>query len=255
MIKGNIFIGTHKDVEIPRRAKEFSVIKMGNNSHNLLIEGYTDDTLKNISFKNPNYSELTAEYWISKNVHSDILGFQHYRRYFVDAFNRILDENSITKILKDYDAILPSPRIFMRETVENYYEIHHRVCDLKTTREVVLDLHPEYIKDFDYAMSCHRSFQYNMIIAKKSVYNDYHDWLFSILFELEKRIDIRDLDQYQSRIFGFISERLLAVWMLHNNVNYTTRFVKNIEQSYFQNEKEKYLNMVKEIFTKSRIHS
>ena len=48
---------------------------------------------------------------------------------------------------------------------------------------------------------------------KKELFNDYCTWLFDILFELEKRLDISEYSANDSRVFGFVSERLLDVWL------------------------------------------
>ena len=48
---------------------------------------------------------------------------------------------------------------------------------------------------------------------EKVLFDEYCSWLFSILFELEKRIDITNYNQYEARVFGFISERLFNVWL------------------------------------------
>ena len=58
----------------------------------------------------------------------------------------------------------------------------------------------------------------NMLICRKEVFDAYSSWLFDILFELEKRIDISGYNQYQSRIFGFISERIMRVWFIKNKM-------------------------------------
>ena len=52
-----------------------------------------------------------------------------------------------------------------------------------------------------------------MFIIKYKLFDEYCNWLFSILFELEKRLDISEYSDYDARVFGFVSERLLDVWL------------------------------------------
>jgi hypothetical protein len=54
-----------------------------------------------------------------------------------------------------------------------------------------------------------------MIITRKEIFDKYCEWLFLILFEVEKRTDISCYDTYQARIYGYLSERLLRVWLLN----------------------------------------
>ena len=54
---------------------------------------------------------------------------------------------------------------------------------------------------------------FNMFVMRKDYFDEYCDWLFTILFELEKRIDISNYTTMEARVFGFISELLLDVWL------------------------------------------
>ena len=58
---------------------------------------------------------------------------------------------------------------------------------------------------------------YNMFYTTKKELNDYCKWLFSVLFEVEKRTNVEKYDGYQQRLYGFLSERLLNVWLDHRN--------------------------------------
>ena len=46
---------------------------------------------------------------------------------------------------------------------------------------------------------CH----YNMFISKKEIIDGYCEWVFPILFELEKGINAKDYDDYRKRSMAF----------------------------------------------------
>ena len=85
-----IFVVTHKEFDdslLPDNG--YQVIKVGNSLDNKTCKEkgyYTDDTGDSISNLNPFYCELTGIYWAWKNMSPkiDIVGFNHYRRYFMD---------------------------------------------------------------------------------------------------------------------------------------------------------------------------
>lgn len=184
--------------------------------------GYTpDNTGDNISAKNANYCELTGLYWAWKNIQCDYIGLCHYRRYFAQKSGgsveakkaAILGKADYEKLLSKYDVILPKKRNYYVETVRSQYEHAHNKRDLDETERIVAELYPEYSEAFTKVMGSTKLHIYNMFAMKKSLFDEYCQWLFSILFELEKRVDISDYNQYEARVFGFLSERLFSVWL------------------------------------------
>ena len=69
---------------------------------------------------------------------------------------------------------------------------------------------------------------------KKAMFNELMNWLFTILFSFEKRCELNKYSGYQERIFGFLSERLITLWVIHNKINY-----KELPLIYFKSQKPK----------------
>ena len=59
-----------------------------------------------------------------------------------------------------------------------------------------------------------------MIICKKALFDSYSEWLFDILEYVENRTDVSARSPYQQRAYGFLSERLMDVFLTANNINY-----------------------------------
>ncbi len=173
-----------------------------------------DSSGDSISEKNPNYCELTALYWIWKNEcpklnPDDLIGINHYRRWFSIAKN----PQRIEEALQSADIILPVFEPY-RETVREQYCIDSGFeRDLIRTRTIMEKIHPGDAVFFDEVMSQGGIHQYNMMIATVTEFSDYCSWLFPILSELEKQTDLRGYNDYQKRIYGFLSERLVNVWV------------------------------------------
>ena len=177
--------------------------------------GYIKDNAgENISFKNENYCELTGLYWIWKNTSDDITGLCHYRRYF-SINNKILTEAQIEQVLYHNDMIISKPLFFPYSVFSDYCK-HHYGNDLIECGKVINDLFPSYNDAFQLAIQCNLLSPTNMMITRKSILDNYCEWLFHILFELESRINISTYNDYQRRIFGFLAERLLRVWILNH---------------------------------------
>lgn len=176
--------------------------------------GYAgDDTGDNISAKNCYYGELTGVYWVWKNVRTtDYVGICHYRRYFCTEEGRILNEKDYLSILQDYD-IITSKRLKLNYSYFDGYASDYNIFDLVTTGEVIRQMYPAYYDAFERLVHGNSTFFGNMMVTSKDLYDEYAAWLFSIFAEVEKKIDATQYDDYHKRVFGFISEFLLYVWV------------------------------------------
>ena len=235
MKKIKIYIAAHKEAEFPK--KDIYVPIQVNAATREKFTEVTDDTKDNISIKNPNYCELTATYWIWKNDKSDIVGLTHYRRYFfgssVKSLDDVLDKEDILKILNDYDIIVPQKTYFIKyKNMKTAYEKFHHKEDWLECRKIIGEKYPDYLDSFDYVEVQRKFYAWNMFISSKKIFDSYYAWLFDILFELERRIDISDYDDYNKRIFGFLSERLFNVWLHEQRLRIKEVPVYNIDINF-----------------------
>ena len=183
-----------------------------------------DDHGDNISEKNHMYSELTGIYDIWKNpeafgIPSDdpefVVGLCHYRRYFSEGGGRIMTRPYLEKLMKDSDAVT-SDRIEIPDDFHTYYGKCHPIGDLDLCGSVLKELYPEYGNAFDEVMGYRRICIGNLVLMRKAVFDAYCEWLFSILFALEKRLDLSGRNAQETRVYGFLSEELLMVYLLKN---------------------------------------
>jgi len=186
-----------------------------------------DDQGLNISDYNPNYSELTAIYWAWKNLKDvDAIGLVHYRRFFFKGHKKrkisnVLSHKEDEALLKKSGILLPKKRRYYIETnYSHYIHAHHRL-PIDTTRDVILENYPDYLKYFDQVMSRRSAHMFNMFIMKKVFFDNYCDWLFDLLKKVGKRIDIEDYSTQEKRVFGYLSELLMDVWISKNDLDYS----------------------------------
>lgn len=186
-----------------------------------------DNTGDNISKKNANYCELTGLYWAWKNLQADYIGLCHYRRYFAHKYygnslaskqKAILSKEDYEVLLQEYDCILPRKRNYYIETVRSQYEHAHNKRDLDEIERIIRELYPAYAPAFHTVMDSKKLHIFNMFVMRRDCFDDYCQWLFTILFELEKRIDISTYDKTEARVFGYLSERLFNVWLEQNRL-------------------------------------
>jgi len=215
-----IYIAAHKKFDVPQ-LEGYIPLQVGAEGRENL--GFLrDNTGDNISVKNPNFCELTGLYWIWKNTTDKYKGLVHYRRYFGKSnlgSNKkdIYTYENMVGFLKKADIVLPYIEYFKQNAKE---EILVECCTLEIfdeLRRIVEKMYPEYVVAFDQYFAQNKSVLFNMMFCRAKIFDAYCEWLFSILFELEKTVDLSKLNSYQKRLYGFLSERLLNVWLIKNN--------------------------------------
>ncbi len=230
-----IFICAHKEVSLPKHPY-FLPIQAGAALHDLIIGYQPDNEGDNISIKNPHFCELTCHYWAWKNLKDvDIVGLNHYRRYFDftrkwpqfsadkhfihtdDFLNQEYHFPNLEELFSNYDIILPVARHWRVSNTQQYAD-YHIAKDWEMLRQIIKERHPEYMPAFEKTMDhSNRSVGYNMFITHWKHFDAYSEWLFDILFEVERRVPPID-DPIQSRIYGYMSERLINVFCEHHHL-------------------------------------
>ena len=216
-----IYIATHKKFNVPN-LNGYCSLQVGAEGKEKY--GYLRDNIGNhISGKNANYCELTGLYWIWKNTDDSYKGLVHYRRYFGrnNLSNKISDICSyehLLNCLKSVDIVLPYVEYFKQNAKE---EILLHCCTeeiFDKLRQIIETKYPDYIETYDRYFNENKASLFNMLFCKREIFDAYCEWLFSILFVLEKQVDLAKLNTYQQRLYGFLSERLLNVWVSKNKL-------------------------------------
>lgn len=188
-------------------------------SGNALDLGYTkDNTGDNISALNPSFCELTGLYWAWKNLDADYIGLAHYRRHFAlkhsgDLWDRVLTYEELKPYLGKVKVFTPNKRKYYIESLYSHYSHTHYSSHLDETRKVISELYPEYLDSYDRVVKRRYGYMFNMMIMERTFLNDYCSWLFNILFEVGKRVDMPELSAFQGRFYGRISEIIFNVWL------------------------------------------
>lgn len=132
----------------------------------------------------------------------------------------LIRKTGIEAAMKKYDVILPKKvSLGKNQTVFEQYAEKHIVTDMDLVREILQKISPDDIPAFDAVMEQHSMYAFNMFCMRKPLFDSYCAWLFPVLFALEKRIDYKERDGYQKRVFGFLSERLFNVWIYRMHLN------------------------------------
>lgn len=225
-ITKEIFIGVaaHKLYKMPKD-RSYVPIQVGSYGKKTISHFIRDDIGDNISNMNANFSELTGLYYIWKNIDAEYKGLVHYRRYlsnftYLGKHKSALSTSELKRLLLKNDVILPKKRRYYIETNYSHYVHAHLTEGLDLTKKIILEKHPEYLSSYNHVMNARSAHMFNMFVMKSALFDEYCEWLFSILFELRDNLDVSNYSKQEARVFGYVSELLLDVWIEKNNISF-----------------------------------
>lgn len=203
-----------------------------------------DDTAENISAKNANYAELTGIYWVWKNYESlenlDYIGFAHYRRFMI--FNLMeqeepmvmlqnfteaeveyyMPQHTLLEAVRQFDLLVPKRvPVFEEEhpkqklNLLEQWQKAHGTKHLEQALECARNIFPECSGEIDeYVNSTLGGYWWNILIARRDIFFDYCQFVFSILEEMGKTGSFENCSGYNQRMPGFIAERLTGIYIM-----------------------------------------
>lgn len=205
---------SHNDKKLVKTYDEESFVKkiqVGASLTDTVLTGADlfDNVGENISAENPIYGELTATYHAWKNDSHDIMGLFHYRRVLnvTEEQLRILGTDKADVILSLPFVCYPDAsgqygRYLNQEDIEVMLEVLREKCP-KSYEAITTVLNDKYL------------YNYNMLIAKKEVFEDYCAWMFPLLAEITKRCEEVSRERLP-RYIGRIGEVLTSVYFMIN---------------------------------------
>lgn len=227
-----IIVCCHKQ-DLYKDSNVYMPLHVGKALSNTDLGIHGDNSGDNISIKNDSYCELTGMYWAWKNLKGvDYIGLCHYRRYFdfnhigrkhfplstikTECFSELnLDiSQKAEKWLEKGGCILAKANHQHASLFTHYCEGHYSE-DIKIVGDIIRDTLPrKYFKAFiDILIRSNRFSPYNMFVMNWRTFDNYCTWLFNLLEKAEEQIDITHYSTYQKRVFGYLAERLLNLYV------------------------------------------
>lgn len=254
-----------------------------------------DDTGENISNKNRMYCELTALYWAWKNYdklgNPDYIGLMQYRRHFI--FNEFdfnghklsdiencysmyelnyapknykdligIDDTTIKNILTKYDYVSARESDFSLIGIANVRaDYTERVEGTKTKdydlmADLVINEYPHLRKYIENQRNKPYKYLYQMFILPQKVFFEYMEFLFSILFKIEQKIDFSDYSINGQRTLGYLGELLFDCYFHYlkneSSLNKKEFFVTMLKDTtpceFSKSKRKKYINKLFKLY-------
>lgn len=177
-------------------------------------------------------AEMRCHYWVWKHLPDavDYVGFQHYRRAFVSAlsgggyaelradreyFMRRgpgLTASWLRGLLDHCDIIVPRKWPAEPDLGTDYGRSHS-----EADWQVLLGSLPAVHQVLNIAGAIGYIYRANMFVMRRDLFNEYMGWWDPIMTKVAATIT-PPAEGYQSRTFGFMSERLFTMWVTMQRV-------------------------------------
>lgn len=274
-----IFV-TYKDKHKIIKSDIITPIQTGRAIADEKFEGMIgDDTGDNISKDNPKYNELSAQYWVWKHYEEignpEYVGFMHYRRHFLfddsvdlsekktwlpgislyrfecinkDYLKLLSDEKILSQLSDNSDVIVLRPyNINLFSNNDLYMREHYISTILGAKRinwdvfyDVISDLYPQYKNILDKFTYGNKIVCCNMFVMRRDIFKRCADFYFSILSEVDKRIDSSLYDSQELRFLGFLGEYILTLFVMILEEENQTK-IKYLNGTFIENTDENSL--------------
>ncbi len=210
-------------------------IQCGEGEGRIRLDMQGDLENNELSENNKFWSEITGLYWAWKNIEeSTYVGLTSYRRFFnfkegdepveiIKSWESVqklkeIDFSKIDHYFSSCDVITPIPYTYAW-SIQRVCEINYYHEDFKLLESFIGRNSHDYYASYKKIMyHSNTMIGHNMFIMKWADFNHYCEWVFSILIPLSKVNDASDYPKNKIRVFGYMHELLLAVYIDKHNL-------------------------------------
>lgn len=196
----------------------------------IYVPGETDAEGYSIAKLNPWYCEATALYWLWKTSTAEIVGLEHYRRYFVDEKGKFATKERIESILSDYDVMAIEHRYSTKDVefpwvahsiligwedrkLQAYKFVYGFILWLAKNR-ITYKMAKFFLEDLYDEKTLYKC---NMFVCRKPIVDEWCEFMFPKLTEWMKQEGIK-LDDTNKRLVGHVFEHLFGSWMKYRGL-------------------------------------
>ena len=114
----------------------------------------------------------------------------------------------------DVDVVLPYPMPY-EPNIHSHHERYLKKEDWDALLTALREIHPEYADHFPRVLEQRYFYNYNVILAKRSVLRDYCAWLFPVL-ERTEELSVPKGSERADRYIGYMGESLETLYFFKN---------------------------------------